>query len=65
MLPSIFHVLDIAAKWLQPLQRAQSVRWLTSILLAFLIYLLAVSGHALLWLSLVKWKRKTRESARL
>jgi hypothetical protein len=26
---------------------------------------LAVPGHALLWLSLVKWKRKKRESARL
>jgi hypothetical protein len=25
---------------------------------------LAVPGHALLWLSLVKWKRKKRESAR-
>jgi hypothetical protein len=25
--------------------------------------LLAVPGHALLWLSLVKWKRKKRESA--
>jgi hypothetical protein len=30
-----------------------------------LYYLLAVSRHALLWLSLVKWKRKKRESARL
>jgi hypothetical protein len=29
------------------------------------ISLLAVPGHALLWLSLVKWKRKKRESARL
>jgi hypothetical protein len=29
-----------------------------------LYYLLAVPGHALLWLSLVKWKRKKRESAR-
>jgi hypothetical protein len=28
------------------------------------IYILAVPGHALLWLSLVKWKRKERESAR-
>jgi hypothetical protein len=28
------------------------------------IYILAVPGHALLWLSLVKWKRKKRESAR-
>jgi hypothetical protein len=28
-------------------------------------FLLAVPGHALLWLSLVKWKRKKRESARL
>jgi hypothetical protein len=27
-------------------------------------FLLAVPGHALLWLSLVKWKRKKRESAR-
>jgi hypothetical protein len=25
---------------------------------------LAVPGHALLWLSLVKWKRKKRESTR-
>jgi hypothetical protein len=25
---------------------------------------LTVPGHALLWLSLVKWKRKKRESAR-
>ena len=27
-------------------------------------YKLAVPGHALLWLSLVEWKRKKRESAR-
>jgi hypothetical protein len=30
----------------------------------FFYFLLAVPGHALLWLSLVKWKRKKRESAR-
>jgi hypothetical protein len=31
----------------------------------FSIYpILAVPGHALLWLSLVKWKRKKRECAR-
>jgi hypothetical protein len=28
------------------------------------LHILAVPGHALLWLSLVKWKRKKRESAR-
>jgi hypothetical protein len=28
------------------------------------IYTLAIPGNALLWLSLVKWKRKKRESAR-
>jgi hypothetical protein len=26
-------------------------------------YVLAVPGHALLWLSLVKWKRKKKKSA--
>jgi hypothetical protein len=31
----------------------------------FYIPILAVPGHALLWLSLVKWKREKRESARL
>jgi hypothetical protein len=29
-----------------------------------IIQILAVPGHALLWLSLVKWKRKKMESAR-
>jgi hypothetical protein len=29
-----------------------------------LYFKLAVPGHTLLWLSLVKWKRKKKESAR-
>jgi hypothetical protein len=34
-------------------------------MMAYEIYfLLAIPGHALLWLSLVKWKRKKRENAR-
>jgi hypothetical protein len=35
------------------------------LLISHYIILLAVPSHALLWLSLVKWKRKKRESARL
>jgi hypothetical protein len=35
------------------------------LLLLLSLLLLAVPGHALLWLSLGKWKRKKRESARL
>ena len=35
-----------------------------SILILHYIIKLAAPGHTLLWLSLVKWKRKKRESAR-